>query len=109
MPTAPQQTLNTTQKILMRVVVLQDDGVTPDTTSALSFSQPSPPNATFTVDPVDNRLVTITAQSIGTTFNGKVGAAGVPGAAFLTVPIEVTAPPDLSAVNFVSADPPVPQ
>lgn len=103
--TAPPQSINLNQKFTFHVQAFQQDGVTPDVTTPLVVTSLAPNYATATVDPGDNRAVVVTAANATGLANITVT---IPGSTSpLTVPVTVTAVPNLSKVEFVSADPPV--
>lgn len=102
--TAPTQNLNTRQKISIHVAAFQPDGETPDTSATLTTSNSSPATCSVAVDPADNRIITITANGAGNS-SVVVGFTGCNDT--LTIPVSVVLAPNLSRVDFLSADPPV--
>ena len=105
---APQQSFAQNQKEAIHVKVLSSsDGVTEDTTTPLVVSSGSPPVCQASVDPVDNRKVWLQNGSVPGSTNITVTTQNNPNP--LIVPVTVTQPANLSAVEFVSADPPVPR
>lgn len=101
----PSQSINLNQKFTFHVAVFQQDGVTPDVTTPLQVASTAPNFATAAVDPGNNRAVVVTAANAVGLANITVGVPGTPNP--LQVPVTVTAVPNLSRVEFVSADPPV--
>lgn len=101
----PGQTINLNQKFTLHVAAFAIDGVTPDVTSPLVVSTTAPSFAAAAVDPGNNRAVIVTAANAVGLANIMIGVAGTPNP--LQVPVTVTAVPNLSRVEFVSADAPI--
>lgn len=108
MATALTQNLNSNQKIRLHVELKGFDGSTPDTTTPLVLTQPPGGFATLSVDPANPRQVIVTGNAVGVG-NGSISASSVPSGNGCTVPVSVTAPPNLARVDFLSADPPEPK
>lgn len=103
----PAQSINLNQKFTFHVAAFQIDGITPDVTTPLQVSSTAPNFATAVVDPGNNRAVIVTAATATGLANIVVSVPGTSNP--LQIPVTVTAVPNLSRVEFVSADPPVPK
>ncbi len=92
---------------VLRVVVTVSDrftGLPTDTTTVLTVSTNNAAFATAVVDPADPRAVLISAQPTNVEGGCTITIQETPSTPNpLNVPVFVTVPPDLSAVNFVSA------
>lgn len=104
MPTAPPQTVPQGWIQPINVADFAEDGSTLDTTETLQCFTSASTIATATVDPANNRRVLIAGHAPGVA-TITITAPGVPGGNSLVVQITVDPPPNLSRVDFVSADP----
>lgn len=105
--TAPTQTFWMNQKQTVHVAVFMPDGVTPDNSTPLTVSSSSTPVCGAAVDPNNNRAVVLTANSVAGSANITVSIPGTSNP--LTIPVTTTPPPNMSRVEYVSSDPPVPK
>lgn len=103
--TAATLSLNTRQKITVHVAALGEDGQTPDATAQLTTSTSNPFAATGQVASGDPRAVEITGNTAAGSANITVGFSGCGDT--LIIPVSVSLAPNLSRVDFVTADPPV--
>ncbi len=101
--TSPTQNINTHQKIRVHVAAFDFDGQ-PDSTSALTVASTNPSNATAAVAADDPRAIDITAGNNVATVNIIVNSPV--GGQSLTIPVSVSAAPNLAHVDYASSDPP---
>jgi hypothetical protein len=101
--TAPTQNINTHQKVRVHVTAFDFDGQL-DTTSVLTAASTNSSNATASIAPDDPRAVDIVAgnnvSNVNIIVNSPVGGTS------LTIPVAISAAPNLAHVDFASADPP---
>ncbi len=105
MPTAPPQAINTHQKIRVHVNAFNFDAA-PDPTSTLGVSTTNATVATAVVASDDPRAIDITAGDIVASCNVLVTEPGALAPGTLTIPVNVSAAPNLARVDYVSSDPP---
>lgn len=93
--------------VLVDVVDYDNDGVTPDTTEALTVTSALPGVATAVVNPGNPRQVRITGVAAGST-TVTVTAPGVPAPNALAIMVTVSPLPNLSKIEATTHQGPFP-